>query len=127
MLEKRDQISISRTCRTMPIYRKILEDYGLCVINKKPTWFRQNKKSLIDHISANVHQNIDNIITTPPGLSDHSMVIFNLGTNEITDNPKYHLSQNWENANSMQVAIHSCIKSGQTEVLVKHQNYYQKV
>ena len=73
------------------------------MLNKKRTWFRQNKKSLIDHISTNSIQHIDNIITTPPGLLDHSMVIFNLRTNEITDNPKYHLSQNWENANSMDV------------------------
>ena len=99
MLEELDQIGISRTCCTMPIYREILEEYGLCVINKKPTWFRVDKKSLIDPISTNAHQNIDNIITTPPGISDRGMVIFNLRTTEITENPKYHFTQNWENAN----------------------------
>ena len=31
-----DQIAVSRRCRTMPIYREILEEYGLCVMNKKP-------------------------------------------------------------------------------------------
>ena len=105
MLENRDKISVSRTRRALPIYRKILEAYGLCVMNKKPAWFRQNKKSLIDHISTNIGQNIDNVTITPPGLSDHSIVIFSLRANEITDNPKYHLSQNWENANSMDVGL----------------------
>ena len=32
------------------------------------------------------------------------MVTFNLGT-DITDNPKFHLSQNWKNANSMDVEL----------------------
>ena len=61
MLKEHDQIGISRTYQTMPIYREILEEYGLCVMNKKPTWFRGDKKSLIDHITTNAHQNIDNI------------------------------------------------------------------
>ena len=33
------------------------------------------------------------------------MVIFNLRTNEITDNPKYHLTQNWDNVNLMDVGL----------------------
>ena len=33
------------------------------------------------------------------------MVTFNLRTNEITDNPKFHLSQNWKNANSLDVEL----------------------
>ena len=32
MLEERDQIGTSRTCRTMPIYREILQENGLCVM-----------------------------------------------------------------------------------------------
>ena len=44
MLEDPDQISISGTCRTMPIYRKMMEDYGLCVMNKKPTWYQKDNK-----------------------------------------------------------------------------------
>ena len=43
MLEELDQIGISKTCRTMPTYKEILEEYGLCVMNKKPTWFRGEK------------------------------------------------------------------------------------
>ena len=105
MLEKGDQMGASRTCRTMPIYREILEEYGLCIMNKKPIWFRGNKKSLIDHIATNAHHHIDNITTTPPGISDHGMVIFNLRTSEITDNPKYHLSQNMKNANPLDVEL----------------------
>ena len=45
MLEKHDQIATSRISRTMPIYREILEEHGMYVMNKKPTWFRGNKKS----------------------------------------------------------------------------------
>ena len=89
----------------MPIYREILEKYGLCVMNKKPTWFRGDKKSLIDHITTNAHQNIDNITNTLPGISDHVMVIFDLRTTIITENPKYHLSQNWENTNSLDLEL----------------------
>ena len=63
------------------------------------------KKSLINHIATNAHHHIDTIITTPPGISDHGMVIFNLRTSEITDNPKYHLSQNMKNANSLDVEL----------------------
>ena len=84
----------------MLILREILEEFGLFVMNKKPTGFRGEKKSLIDHISTNAHQNIDNFTTTQTRISDHGMVIFNLRTTEITDSPKYHLSQNWKNANS---------------------------
>ena len=58
-----------------------------------------SQKSLIDHLSTSLHQKIDNITTTAPELADHGMLIFNLRTKEITDNPKYHLTQNWENAN----------------------------
>ena len=87
----------------MPIYRDILEEYGMHVLNKKPTWFRGNKKSFIDHVATNTHQHIDNIITTPAGISDHGMVIFNLRMSEITDNPKFHLSQNMKNANSLDI------------------------
>ena len=105
MLADCDQISISRTRRTMPIYRDILEEYGLCIMNKKPTWFRGDKKSLIDHLSTNLHQNINNITTTLPGISDHGMVIFNLRTTEITDNPEYHLTQIWENTNSLDLGL----------------------
>ena len=78
MLEDKDQIAASRICRTMPIYRDILDEYGMHVMNKKPTWFRGDKKSLIDHVATNTHQHIDNITTTPAGISDHGMVIFNL-------------------------------------------------
>ena len=105
MLEDRDQIAASRTCRTMPIYREILEEHGMYVMNKKPTWFRGNRKSLIDHIATNAHQHIDNITTIPPGISDHGMVIFNLRTSEITDNPKFHLSQNMKNANLLDIEL----------------------
>ena len=49
-----------------PIYREILEEHGIYVMNKKPTWFRGNRKSLINHIATNAHQHIDNITTTPP-------------------------------------------------------------
>ena len=94
MLEDRDQIAASRTCRTMPFYREILKEHGMYVMNKTPTWFRGNRKISIDHIATNAHQHIDNITTTPAGISDHGMVIFNLRTSEITDNPKFHLSQN---------------------------------
>ena len=45
MLEDRDQISISRLCRTMPIYRKIMEDYGQCVMNKKQPGFVETKRA----------------------------------------------------------------------------------
>ena len=45
MLDSRDPISISRTCRTMPIYRQNLEDVGLCIMNKKPTWFKMIKRA----------------------------------------------------------------------------------
>ena len=45
MLEERDQIATSRICRTMPIYRDILEEHGMHVMNKNPTLFRGNKKS----------------------------------------------------------------------------------
>ena len=41
----------------------------------------------------------------PPGISDHGMVIFNLRTTEVTDSPKYHLTQNWENANSLHLGL----------------------
>ena len=34
MLEEKDQISASRICRTMPIYRDILEENGMHVMNK---------------------------------------------------------------------------------------------
>ena len=59
----------------------------------------------MDHITTNVHQNIDNITTTLPGISDHGMLIFNLRTNEITENLKYHLRQNWENANPLDLKL----------------------
>ena len=44
MLEDRDQITDSRTCRTMQIYREILEEHGMHVMNKKPTWLRGKRK-----------------------------------------------------------------------------------
>ena len=44
MLENHDQISISRTCRLMPIYREIKEDYGLCVMNKKTNMVLKGQK-----------------------------------------------------------------------------------
>ena len=99
------QISISRTCRTMRIYRKIMGDYGLCLMNKSPTWFTNNRKSLIDHITTNMHQHIDNIATTQSGISKHSMVSFSLSTTENVDNPKYHRTQNWENANPLDAEL----------------------
>ena len=89
----------------MPIYRDILEENSMYVMNKKPAWFRGNKKSLIDHIATNCHQHIDNIITTPCGTSDHGMVIFNLRTKEVTDNPKFHLRQNMKNANPLDIEL----------------------
>ena len=67
-----------------------MEDYSLCLMNKKPTWFRNNKKSLIDHATTNMHPYIDNINTTYSGISDHSMVSFNLRTAENIDNPRYY-------------------------------------
>ena len=60
---------------------------------------------MIDHLSTNILQNIDNITTTLPGISDNAMVIFSLRTEGITDNPKYHLTQNWENAISMDFGL----------------------
>ena len=58
MLDEKDQIAASRICRTMPIYIEILEENGMHVMNKKITWFRAGKKSLIDHIATNSHQHI---------------------------------------------------------------------
>ena len=46
MLEDKDQISLSQICQTMPIYREMLEENGMIVMNKKPTWFRGNKRAL---------------------------------------------------------------------------------
>ena len=59
----------------------------------------------MDHVTTNIHQQIDNITTTQPGISNHSMVVFNLRTTENIDNPKYHLTQNWDNANSLDVEL----------------------
>ena len=44
MLENNNQIDKSNIARTMPIYKEILEDNGMSVQNKKPTWFRGNQK-----------------------------------------------------------------------------------
>ena len=63
----------------------MLEENGMFVMNKKPTWFRGDRKSLIDHIATNCHQHVDNIITTPNGITDHGMVICNIRTKEIVD------------------------------------------
>ena len=40
ILETRDQVDCSNISRTMPIYKEILYDTGLSVLNKKPTRFR---------------------------------------------------------------------------------------
>ena len=71
-----------------------MECYDMCLMNKNPTWFRGNQKILNDHITTIMHTHIDNITTTAPGLSDQSMVIFNLRT-----------KKNWDNANSMDVEL----------------------
>ena len=40
-----------------------------------------------------------------PQDSDHGIVIFHLRTKEITDNPKYHLTDIWEKAHSMDLEL----------------------
>ena len=70
MLEEKDQVSASRICRTMPIYRDILEENGMYVMNKKPTWFRGNKKSLIDHIATN------KLITSSPPHVEYQIMVW---------------------------------------------------
>ena len=44
MLDEKDQIAASNICVTMPLYREILEENGMYVMNKKPTWSKNNKK-----------------------------------------------------------------------------------
>ena len=44
MLEDNDQEDKSHIARTMPIYREILEENGMSIQNKKPTWFRKKQK-----------------------------------------------------------------------------------
>ena len=105
MLESNDQIYRTNIARTMPIYREILEDNGLSVQNKKKTWFRVNKKVLLDHITTNVPMHVSNINTEPMGKSDHHMVSFDLKTKENTDNPKFHYSQYWKMANTNDIEL----------------------
>ena len=45
------------------------------------------------------------------------MVIFNLRTTEITDNPKYHLTENWENANSLDLGLLACFNPFLQQIL----------
>ena len=71
---------------------------GFVSWTKNQLGLEETKKSLIDHITTNLHPNFDNITTTPPGLSDPSMMIFNVRTTENIDNPKYHFTQNWDNS-----------------------------
>ena len=51
------------------------------------------------------------------------MVIFNLRTKVITENHKYHLTQNWDNANSLDVSILSYNIFGQSEMFTTGHGY----
>ena len=105
MLEENDQEDKSHIARTMPIYREILEENGMSILNKKPTWYKKKQKALLDHISTNRPTHVSNIKTEPVGTSDHMLVSFDLKTKENTENPKYHYSQNWKKANKPDIEL----------------------
>ena len=124
MLESRDQISLSRNCQTMPLYKKLMEDYGLCLKNKKRTWIRGNLKSLIDHITTNMHTHIYDITTSHSGISNHSMVSFNYQKcwqPQIKPNSKLRKFT----VSFFLVLINITNKYGLSETFMKHGSYYQ--
>ena len=66
------------------IHKKIMVDYGLCLMNKKLNWFRDNEKSLIDPMTTNMHPYIDNITTILSGISDRIRVNFHRPKKTLT-------------------------------------------
>ena len=96
MSEDVDQALINRTTQTLPIYQEIMEENGLVILNKEKTRYAKNEKpSLIDHISTNMVNQIDNISTDKQPISDHCMVSFNLHSLEQIEQAKFLFTQDW--------------------------------
>ena len=96
MSEDVDQALISRTTQTLPIYQEIMEENGLIILNKDKTRYAKNEKpSLIDHITTNMVNQIDNISTEKQPISDHCMVTFNLHSSEQIETAKFLFTQDW--------------------------------
>ena len=99
MSEDVDQELISRTTQTLPIYQEIMEENGLVILNKDKTRYAKNEKpSLIDHITTNMVNQIDNISTDKQPISDHCMVTFNLHSSEQIEAAKFLFTQDWSQA-----------------------------
>ena len=82
-----------------------MEDYGLRFMNKTPTWYRGNQKSLIDHVATNMHTHIEIISTYHAGVSDHCIVNFNHRTAKNVILPNYHLTQNFDNSSHLDAEL----------------------
>ena len=86
MSEDVGQNLISRTKKSLPIYQQIMEEHGLIILNKEKTRYVKNEKpSLIDYISTNLINQIDNISTDRQSISNHCMFTFILHASVETE------------------------------------------
>jgi len=64
---------------------KILDSFGLSILNSEPTHFSNSSSSCIDWLITNniATQKASNITTIPISVTDHSMILFNFGHTSI--------------------------------------------
>ena len=89
--------------------------------NKEKTRYAKNEKpSLIDHISTNMVNQIDNISTDKQPISDHCMVSFNLHSLEQIEQAKFLFTQDWRQVTKNLVDFGAEYEPELTEMWYKH-------